>query len=66
LAEILARITGFDGRLVFDTSKPDGTPRKLLDISRITALGWHPTIGFEEGLQKTYAWFIAHHGSWRG
>lgn len=58
LAEMLARITGFDGRLVFDASKPDGTPRKLLDISRITALGWHPTIGLEEGLQKTYEWFV--------
>lgn len=66
LAQMLARITGFDGRLIFDTSKPDGTPRKLLDISRITALGWRPAIGFEEGLQKTYAWFVAHQGTWRG
>lgn len=55
LAELIARIVGFNGRLVFDTSKPDGTPRKLLDISRLTALGWKPRReSFEEQVRNTY------------
>ncbi|KJV07050.1 GDP-L-fucose synthase [Methylocucumis oryzae] len=58
LAEILANVTGFTGQLTFDTSKPDGTPRKLLDISRLTALGWQAHIGLAEGLKETYAWFL--------
>lgn len=60
LAHAIARVTGFRGRIVFDTSKPDGTPRKLLDITRIRALGWQPRIGLEEGLRATYAWFCEH------
>jgi GDP-L-fucose synthase len=59
LAELIARITGFHGRIVFDTSKPDGTPRKLLDVSRLTALGWRPRIRLEDGLAQTYAWYAA-------
>lgn len=58
LAETIARVVGFTGKLVFDSSKPDGTPRKLLDISRIRALGWEPTIGLEHGLRDTYQWFL--------
>lgn len=58
LAETVAEVTGFRGRIRFDTSKPDGTPRKLLDISRIKALGWKPRISLEEGLRSTYEWFI--------
>ena len=55
LAELIAEVAGFNGRLVFDTSKPDGTPRKLLDISRLSALGWRPRRdSFEEQLQDTY------------
>ncbi|HET9405245.1 MAG TPA: GDP-L-fucose synthase [Burkholderiales bacterium] len=54
LAEIIARVVGFDGRLAFDSSKPDGTPRKLLDVSRLNALGWHPRLGLEEGIRMTY------------
>ena len=54
-AQLIAKVVGFQGRLVFDTSKPDGTPRKLLDISRLTALGWRPRVSLFEGLQKTYA-----------
>ena len=55
LAELIAQIVGFNGRLVFETSKPDGTPRKLLDISRLSALGWKPRReSFEEQLQNTY------------
>jgi GDP-L-fucose synthase len=57
LAETIARITGFDGRIQFDTSRPDGTPRKLLDVSRMRALGWSYRIPLEEGLRRTYAWF---------
>lgn len=57
LAEIVADVVGFTGELVQDTSKPDGTPRKLLDVSRITALGWRPRIGLREGIASTYTWF---------
>lgn len=58
LAETLREVTGFRGRLVFDTSKPDGTPRKVLDVSRIKALGWRPQRALREGLEETYAWFL--------
>jgi len=57
LAETLCRVVGFSGRIVFDATKPDGTPRKLLDSSRIRKLGWHAKIGLEEGLHETYRWF---------
>lgn len=60
LAETIARVTGFQGRLTFDASKPDGTPRKLLDVSRLQALGWQATISLEEGLRDAYAWYINH------
>jgi GDP-L-fucose synthase len=58
LAEKVAHTVGFEGRLVFDTSKPDGTPRKLIDSSRIQALGWKPRIGLDEGIASTYQWFL--------
>jgi GDP-L-fucose synthase len=58
LAETVARVTGFQGRLVWDASKPDGTPRKLMDVSRLEALGWKARIGLEEGLRDAYAWFL--------
>jgi GDP-L-fucose synthase len=58
LATLVARVVGYAGRLSFDTSKPDGTPRKLLDVSRLQGLGWRPTIRLEEGLRQTYAWFL--------
>jgi len=60
LAETVARVTGFQGRLGFDASKPDGTPRKLMDVSRLAALGWKASIGLEEGLRDAYAWFMRH------
>ena len=60
LAALIARLIGFHGRLVFDTGKPDGTPRKLVDTTRINALGWRPRIGLEEGIRAAYAWFVAH------
>ena len=57
LAGIVAGVTGFGGTIGFDTTKPDGTPRKLLDVSRLTALGWRPQIPLEEGIAATYAWW---------
>lgn len=60
LAQTLARVTGFGGRLVFDTSKPDGTMRKLMDVSRLSAMGWQAKIALEQGIADTYAWFLAH------
>ncbi|MCO7557855.1 GDP-L-fucose synthase [Metapseudomonas otitidis] len=59
LAELLAKITGFQGELVFDSSKPDGTPRKLLDVSVLGALGWKASVELERGLSDTYQWFLA-------
>lgn len=58
LAETMARVVGFNGRLEFDASKPDGTPRKLLDVSRLQALGWKASISLQEGLRDTYNWFL--------
>ena len=58
LAEKISGIVGFEGRLVFDTSKPDGTPRKLIDSSRMAALGWTPRIGLDQGIAETYKWFL--------
>ncbi|MDI5964411.1 GDP-L-fucose synthase [Streptomyces sp. SL13] len=57
LAETVARVTGFTGTLAWDTGKPDGTPRKLLDVSRLTALGWRPSVPLEDGIAATYAWW---------
>jgi GDP-L-fucose synthase len=60
LAEIVARVVEVSGKLRFDTSKPDGTPRKLLDSGKMKALGWSPTTSLEDGLSKTYQWFLEH------
>ncbi|WP_415910683.1 GDP-L-fucose synthase family protein [Oleiharenicola sp. Vm1] len=59
LTELVAEVTGFRGRIVWDSSKPDGTPRKLMDVSRLTALGWKARIGLREGVAKAYASFLA-------
>ena len=66
LAEAVARVTGFAGKLTFDASKPDGTPRKLMDVSRLKALGWQSTIGLEDGLRDAYQWFLANQRQFRG
>ncbi|PFG09253.1 GDP-L-fucose synthase [Marinobacter sp. LV10MA510-1] len=66
LAETMKRVIGFDGELAFDASKPDGTPRKLMDVSRLRALGWQASISLESGLQQTYSWFVANQGVLRG
>ena len=59
LAELVADVVGYEGELIWDTTRPDGTPRKILDSSRIRASGWEPRIGLREGLESTYAWYLA-------
>ncbi|PYJ94115.1 MAG: GDP-fucose synthetase [Verrucomicrobia bacterium] len=58
LAELICDVVGFDGELAWDATKPDGTPRKLLDITKLRALGWQPTIPLREGIAQTYEWFL--------
>jgi GDP-L-fucose synthase len=58
LAETVCEVIGFEGSLVFDTSKPDGTPRKLMHVGRLLALGWKPRIGLKEGIRDAYEWFL--------
>lgn len=60
LAALIANITGFEGRIVLDHDKPDGTPRKLMDVSRLSAMGWTARIPLRRGIEETYAWFIDH------
>ncbi|MDM8548128.1 GDP-L-fucose synthase [Candidatus Venteria ishoeyi] len=60
LAETIKAVTAFPGALIFDSSKPDGTPRKLLDVSKLNGLGWQAKISLEAGLRDTYQWFVAH------
>ena len=60
LARLVARVVGYGGTIDTDPSKPDGTPRKLLDVSRLHALGWRARIGLEDGIAGTYAWYLAH------
>ena len=66
LAETIAEVTEFKGSLVFDKTKPDGTPRKLLDTARLNALGWQPEIDLRHGLQMAYDWFVDNQGAYRG
>ncbi|MFJ3185111.1 GDP-L-fucose synthase family protein [Streptomyces halstedii] len=61
LAEAVREVTGYQGHIVWDTSKPDGTPRKLLDVSRLTALGFRPRIPLRDGIARTYAWWLERH-----
>jgi len=65
LAQTVARVVGFEGEFVFDDSRPDGTPRKLLDSGRLRQLGWLPRIPLEAGVAQTYAWYLEHHGEAR-
>jgi GDP-L-fucose synthase len=60
LAELVMSAVGFEGKLEFDSSKPDGTPRKLLDTQRLTQLGWQPKISLKDGIAQTYRWFAEH------
>ncbi|MHB8926892.1 MAG: GDP-L-fucose synthase [Bacillota bacterium] len=58
LAELIGDIVGFRGEIIFDSSKPDGTPRKLLDVSRLYSLGWRPKVELRQGIEQTYRWFV--------
>jgi GDP-L-fucose synthase len=58
LANLIAQVTGYNGDIEWDTSKPDGTPRKLLDVSRINRLGWRSEIALEQGVASTYKWYL--------
>jgi GDP-L-fucose synthase len=58
LAQTIQKVVGHEGLIEWDASKPDGTPRKLMDVSKLSALGWEATISLDEGIQKTYAWFL--------
>ena len=60
LAEMFREIVAYRGEIVYDRSKPDGTPRKLLDVTRLRAMGWRPKISLRDGLEQTYAWFRKH------
>lgn len=62
LAELVCEVVGFEGELVFDASKPDGTPRKLLDVAKLSGLGWRAVTPLREGIAKTYDWFLQHAG----
>lgn len=61
LAELIARIVGYEGDIVWDSTKPDGTPRKLLDVSKLTAMGWQPRISLQEGIERTYQEYLFAH-----
>ena len=60
LVDVVCEVVGFEGEVTFDSSKPDGTPRKLLDVSKLDSLGWKPKIGLREGIAQTYEWFLEH------
>jgi len=65
LVETVAKVVGFKGQIIFDASKPDGAPRKLMDVSRLRSLGWQASIDLEQGLQVTYQWFLANQDNFR-
>ena len=65
LAEAVKAVVGFDGELLFDTTKPDGTKRKLLDVSRMKSLGWEAKVSLRDGIEKTYEWFLKHQDDFR-
>lgn len=66
LAELVQRVTGHEGDIIWDDSKPDGTPRKLLDVSRLTNLGWQSSIALEDGIRSTWQWFASNRDNFRG
>jgi len=66
LTETVANVVGFRGEIAWDASKPDGAPRKLMDVSRLKALGWQASIGLEDGLRDSYQWFLEHQDDFRG
>ena len=66
LARLVAKITGYDGQILTDPTKPDGTMRKLMDVTRLENMGWSATIGLEDGIAQTYSWFLEHQQDLRG
>ena len=66
LAHMVARVTGYEGRIATDPSKPDGTMRKLMDVSRLAEMGWRARIGLEDGIAETYRWFLDNQDRFRG
>lgn len=66
LAQMVAKITGFSGQIATDPSKPDGTMRKLMDVTRLQEMGWQARIGLQEGIEDAYRWYLAHHETARG
>lgn len=66
LARMVARVTGFGGTIETDPTKPDGTARKLMDVSRLSEMGWRASIALEDGVRETYQWFLAHQDDFRG
>jgi GDP-L-fucose synthase len=65
LADIIKQVVGFQGQIIWDSTKPDGTPRKLMDVSKLNSLNWKPQIGLKEGLADTYRWFFEHQGQFK-
>ncbi|AEG02619.1 GDP-L-fucose synthase [Methylomonas methanica] len=65
LAETIQKVVGFNGEIIWDRTKPDGTPRKLMDNAKLRSLGWQPTIDLESGLRSTYQWFIQHQAEFK-
>lgn len=65
LTETVAKVVGFNGEIIWDTSKPDGAPRKLMQVDRLKKLGWHSTISLEDGLRDAYSWFLENQGRFR-
>jgi GDP-L-fucose synthase len=65
LAELIQKIVGHTGEIIWDASKPDGTPRKLMDVSKMTSAGWKAKTSLEEGIRKTYQWFLEHQGEFK-
>ena len=66
LVETIAKVVGFEGEIKFDATKPDGAPRKLMNIERLKSLGWQYSVSLEVGLTKAYKWFIENQGKFRG
>jgi GDP-L-fucose synthase len=58
LAELVQRVVGHTGEIAWDASRPDGTPRKLMDVSRLRGLGWAPTVSLEDGIRRAYDWYL--------
>ena len=66
LVETVAHVVGYSGRVVFDSSRPDGAPRKLMNVERLQSLGWKAAVSLEQGLARSYNWFLEHQNSFRG